>query len=75
MRRGLRLVVIGGAVGIAAALVLTGFLTPLLSGSSPVDPQVFVGVPLVLLAVAALAIYLPARKATRVDPMVVLRYE
>jgi predicted permease len=75
VRRGLRLVVIGGAVGIAAALAVTRFLAPLLSGSSPVDPQVFIGVPLVLLAVAALAIYLPARKATRVDPMVVLRYE
>ncbi|MGD9723774.1 MAG: ABC transporter permease [Pirellulales bacterium] len=75
VRRGLRLVAIGGAVGVAAALGVTRFLAPLLSGASPVDPQVFIGVPLLLLAVAALAIYLPARKATRVDPMVVLRYE
>jgi macrolide transport system ATP-binding/permease protein len=75
VRRGLRLVAIGAAVGICAAFGVTRFLAPLLSGASPTDWQVFVVVPLVLLAVAWLAIYLPARKATRVDPMVVLRYE
>jgi ABC-type antimicrobial peptide transport system permease subunit len=75
VRRGLRLVAIGAAVGIAAAVGVTRFLAPLLGGLSPTDVQVFIVVPLVLLAVAFLAIYLPARKATRVDPMVVLRYE
>jgi predicted permease len=75
VRRGLRLVAIGGAVGIAAALGVTRFLAPLLSGASPTDWQVFVLVPIILLGVAWLAIYWPARKATRVDPMVVLRYE
>ena len=75
VRRGLRLVAIGAAVGICAAFGVTRFLAPLLSGGSPTDWQVFLFVPLVLLAVAWLAIYLPARKATRVDPMVVLRYE
>ncbi|MEX2112984.1 MAG: ABC transporter permease [Pirellulales bacterium] len=75
VRRGLRLVAIGAAVGVCAALGLTQFLAPLLSGASPTDAQVFILVPLILLAVAWLAIYLPARKATRVDPMVVLRYE
>lgn len=75
VRRGLKLVAIGAAVGVCAALGVTRFLSPLLSGASPTDWQVFLSVPLVLLAVAWLAIYLPARKATRVDPMVVLRYE
>jgi predicted permease len=75
VRRGLRLVAIGAAVGIGAALAVTRYLAPLLSGASPTDLQVYVAVPLLLLAVAWLAIYLPARKATRVDPMVVLRYE
>jgi ABC-type antimicrobial peptide transport system permease subunit len=75
VRRGLRLVAIGAALGIAAALSVTHFLAPLLGGASPTDLRVFVLVPLLLLAVAWLAIYLPARKATRVDPMVVLRYE
>jgi ABC-type antimicrobial peptide transport system permease subunit len=65
----------GAAAGIVAAIGVTRFLTPLLSGSSPTDLQVFILVPLVLLGVAWLAIYVPARKATRVDPMVVLRYE
>ncbi len=75
VRRGIGLVAIGAAVGISAAALVTGFLAPLLGGLSPTDLQVFVVVPLILLAVAWLAIYLPARKATRVDPMVVLRYE
>jgi predicted permease len=75
MRRGLRLVAIGAAVGIAAALAVTRFLAPLLSGASPTDWQVYVFVPLLLLAVASFAIFWPARKATRVDPNVVLRYE
>ena len=57
------------------AVAVTRFLAPLLGGLSPTDVQVFIVVPLVLLAVAFLAIYLPARKASRVDPMVVLRYE
>ncbi|MBI2824090.1 MAG: ABC transporter permease [Planctomycetia bacterium] len=75
VRRGLRLVAIGAAAGICAAFGVTRFLAPLLNGGSPTDWQVFLFVPLVLVAVAWLAIYLPARKATRVDPMVVLRYE
>jgi ABC-type antimicrobial peptide transport system permease subunit len=66
---------IGAAAGIAVSIGVTRFLAPLLSGGSPTDLQVFILVPLLLLAVAWLAIYLPARKATRVDPMVVLRYE
>jgi len=75
VKRGLRLVAIGAALGIGIAFAVTTFLAPLLSGLSPQDPQVFVLVPALLLAVAGTAIYLPARKATRVDPMVVLRYE
>jgi ABC-type antimicrobial peptide transport system permease subunit len=75
VRHGLKLVAFGAVAGIAAAFGITRFLAPLLSGASPTDLQVYIVVPLLLLAVAWLAIYLPARKATRVDPMVVLRYE
>jgi len=75
LRQGMRLAVIGLAMGAAAALVLTRLITSVLYGVHPNDPTTFVLVGLMLAAVAAVASYLPARRATRVDPMVALRYE
>jgi predicted permease len=74
-QRGIRVTLVGLAAGIAGSLVLTRFLSSLLFGVSAYDLQTFVVVALILIAVALLASYLPARRATKVDPMVALRYE
>jgi predicted permease len=66
---------IGIAAGLAIALALTRLMTSLLFIVKPTDPVTFIAVPLLLLAVGMLASYIPARRATRVDPMVALRYE
>ena len=73
--QGTRLVLIGVAIGFAAALALTRFMSSLLFGVSTVDPLTFAIVPAVLLAVALVASYIPARRASRVDPMQALRAE
>ena len=65
----------GVAVGVAVGLFLTRFLGTLLFGISPTDPATFAGISVLLMAVALLASYLPARRATQVDPMVALRAE
>jgi putative ABC transport system permease protein len=72
---GLRLVLFGVAVGLLAALQLTGVMAQLLFEVSPTDPATFAIVPVVLAMVAVLACYLPARRASKVDPVVALRYE
>jgi ABC-type antimicrobial peptide transport system permease subunit len=73
--RGLRLVAIGAAIGIAASYALTRLMSALLYDIKPTDPVTFAGVTLLLFVVALAACWIPAHRATRVDPMVALRYE
>jgi predicted permease len=72
---GMRVAVIGAAVGLAGALLLTRLMTSLLYGVKPTDPATFIGVALLLTAVALTASWIPARRATRVDPLTALRHE
>jgi ABC-type antimicrobial peptide transport system permease subunit len=73
--RGLVTSIIGAAIGVGAALMLTRGLSGMLYGVTATDPLVFAGVPLLLIAVSVLASYVPARKATRIDPLAALRYD
>jgi putative ABC transport system permease protein len=73
--QGLKLALIGVAVGVIGALALTRFLSSMLFGVKPTDPLTFFAVSLILIAVALLACYIPAHRAAKVDPMVALRYE
>ena len=73
--QGIKLALIGVAIGLAGALGLTRFLSGLLYGVKPGDPLTFVAVSALLIAVALFASYLPARQAAKVDPMVALRQD
>jgi len=75
LREALRLALAGVGAGIVAALGLTQLISSLLYGVRPRDPATLIVLPLVLTGAALLAAYLPARRATRVDPMVALRHE
>jgi macrolide transport system ATP-binding/permease protein len=75
VRHGLRLALIGAAAGLALAFAMTRLMRSLLYGVSPTDPATFAGVALFLICVALAACYLPARRATRVDPLAALRHE
>jgi putative ABC transport system permease protein len=71
----MRLTLIGVILGVLTSLLLTRLLATLLFGVRAIDPIAFVGSALVLVVAAFVACYLPARRATRVDPIVVLRFE
>jgi putative ABC transport system permease protein len=74
-RLGLKLSAAGVVIGVALSLLLTRVIAQFLFGVTATDPATFVEVGLGLLSIALLACYIPARRATRVDPMVALRHE
>jgi predicted permease len=75
LRQGLRLAVVGVILGLVGALALTRFLSSLLFDLKPTDPATLIATSLLLVAVASLACWLPARRAAKIDPMEALRHE
>jgi putative ABC transport system permease protein len=75
LKQGLRLTLIGTAIGLAGALALTRLMSSLLFGVDAADPATFAAMVLLLIAVSLIACYLPARRATRIDPLIALRSE
>jgi ABC-type antimicrobial peptide transport system permease subunit len=72
---GARIALVGVAIGIVSALLLTRLLRDFLYGVSPADPVTFLAVAAILVFVGLLASYLPARRASRLDPLIALRHE
>ncbi len=75
LREGVRLAFFGISIGLVAALAFAQLMRALLFGVNPADPTILIGVALVLGVVALAACFIPAHRATRVDPMIALRYE
>lgn len=75
LRQGLRLAITGAVVGLVGALIVSRLMAALLYGVTPTDPLTFASVILLLMGVALLGCYLPARRALRVDPLIALRHE
>ena len=75
LRQSLTVVLAGIAIGLSLALTCTRLLVSFLYGHSPTDPTTIVGATLLLLAVALLACWVPARRATKADPLIALRFE
>jgi putative ABC transport system permease protein len=75
LRQGLLLTLIGIGVGLLGALALTRLMSSLLFGVEATDPATFAAIVLLLAAVSLLACYIPARRATRIDPLIALRHE
>ena len=72
---GMRLVLIGVGIGLIASLIVTRLMKSLLFGVDASDPVTFASIALLLVVTALLACWIPARRATKVDPMIALRYE
>jgi putative ABC transport system permease protein len=75
LRQGVKMALVGVVIGLGGAFALTRLMTSLLFGVAASDPATFVAVALLLVLVALLACYWPARRAMKVDPMVALRHE
>ena len=75
LRRAGVLIGTGTCLGLAGSALLVRFISKLLFGTAPLDPLIFAAVPILLAAVALAASYIPARRATRIDPTLALRYE
>ena len=75
LAQGMRLAIVGVAIGVVAAVALARVISGVLFGVQPHDPAVFVGVPILLSGVALLAVWVPARRAARLNPLVALRHE
>ncbi|MGH9407926.1 MAG: FtsX-like permease family protein, partial [Vicinamibacterales bacterium] len=75
VRQGMTLALVGVVIGVAGAFWLARLIKAFLFGVTAGDPIVFSGVPIVLAIVAMIAVWLPARRASRVDPVIALRYE